>query len=475
MRTIRKAKLGLLLMGCDRFYNLGVDTPEGSYHQRCRTRATQIVKDLDVSMDVVYDDIIYTTDQMSTLIRKFQWEQVDLVVALFLSWTQDRAWNTYLRDMPAIPTLYAHEIRNVTLGDTHEDSEFTDFLCNAGLVATLQASGDNKRYQRPMMYQAVGTWKDIQSRILTLARAAVTRSMLQKAHFGLMDCYNEVMWSTYVDPYSLFMQVGPELHFLSVAELKDIVNEVNVQVVHKKVAALCAKYEVLPGVDEEKLIASVRATIALEQQAREHCLDLLVLNDVDDELLRQIGLRPGFYPLSVPSESCLMVPEGDVGSGIAMFALQTLSREHVNYLEPFYVDPKQRAIVAGHAGPNDYTDTKGLMKISRDVRFEKTSYQYAGAPFAWYTFPPGNKTMLHCSQRNGRFQFVVTQVEFLPCEHFIASYSHGIFRPKTQSCEELLEKLIYLGVTQHYLIAPGNHVESIRDLAAMLDFDFIVL
>lgn len=475
MCSEHNTKIGLLLLGCERFRTLGETSSEGSYDVRVQQRAKKIASKLSATMDVVSNGVVYDREQCREAIAAFQAMRVDMVVVMFLSWVPDRVWNQFLRDMPEIPILYAHVTNDVSLGDTHEDGEFVRFLTNAGLVGVLECSGDISRYARPMLFRVNGPWDTVLQRIHTLGAAARIRSMLKEAHFGLMDSYNEVMWSTYVDPYSLFMNVGPELHFLSIAEWAQKIKEIPLSQADEYTRRLEQSYEVLEGVDRDKLVASVRATLGMEKQAREHQLDVLVYNDVDTTMLEIIGLRPGFYPLSKEGKRCLIVPEGDIGSGIALYVLAHLGNGHVNYMEPFYVDPALDAIVVGHAGPNDYTNPDGTMKISRDVRFERTTYRYAGAPFAWYVFPEGRKTLLHCSQKNGRFQFVVTQVDFLPCKHFLATYCHGRFRPVTMDCETFIAKLTQIGVTQHYLSTDGDQRSKIKDLAELLDFDYIEL
>ena len=143
----------------------------------------------------------------------------------------------------------------------------------------------------------------------------------------------------------------------------------------------------------------------------------------------------------------------------------------MNFIEPFHIDLPGENFAAGHAGPNDYTD-EGVTLVSRDVRFAKSAWKYAGAPFAWHVFPQGRKTMLHCSQRKGRFLMTATLLDCLPCEPFLATYSHGLFRPVGQSAPELFEKLLRLGVTQHYGLCAGEFLPELKDLAMMLDMDY---
>lgn len=99
-------------------------------------------------------------------------------------------------------------------------------------------------------------------------------------------------------------------------------------------------------------------------------------------------------------------------------------------LEFAYVDDRDQTLVLLHGGPNDYTDPDGETRIARDVRFAKTPYQHAGAPFAWHCMAPGIKTIVHMSQDGETFKMVVTTAEAVKDELTFCSYTHGRVRVK---------------------------------------------
>ena len=468
----RRPRMGLLLISPERFATIGEGTARGSYLERKQKEAAWMAEEAGAIADVTFPGIIFTAEDVRKAIDAFVTAKVDYVLAIYLSWAEDFAWIRFLRDMPACPILFCHRMRDkIELHDTHDDDEFAEYLCCGGLVGSLEASGSIKRFSRPMMEVFAGTWCEVLERAAVFGNAARARSLLREGTMGLLACMNEVMWSTYVDPYSVFSKVGMELHFLSIAELEDSISNVTVDDAKVVMQRIASQYEVLPNVDEGKFLASVRASMGMERLAESRSLDLLVLNDIDTVLFQRVGLRPGFWPTS-PDIQTLIVPEGDIGGGIACYALKLLSGGHVNYIEPFHIDLPNQCFAAGHAGPNDYTDPRGKCKISSDVRFAKTKWKYAGAPFAWYVFPEGKKTMLHCSQQTGNFQFVASQIEALPTDHFLATYSHSLFRPIGQNCTNLFGKLLKQGVTQHYGIVDGNMIPAVRDLAMMLGFEY---
>lgn len=466
----RKPRMGLLLLGSERFCALGKDTARGSYLERKQAEAAFMQKECGAIADVTFPGIVFGRADAARAIDAFTRAKVDYVLAIYLSWAEDYPWIQFLRDMPPVPILFAHRVRDaIGLHDTHDDDEFTEFLCCGGLVGMLEASGNNRSYQRPMLETTLGTFREVLARCESFGRAARARSLLRESTVGLLACYNEAMWSTYVHPYDLFHKVGPELTFLSVAELCDTIEEITDAEAEAVMREIAGRYEVLPDVDAAKFHASVKASMAMDRLAQRRGLDLLVLNDIDTMLFKKVGLRPGFYP--VPGAcGAITVPEGDLGGGIAAYALHLLTGDHVHFIEPFHIDLPGDTFAAGHAGPNDYTDPRGSTKISRDVRFAKSPWKHAGAPFAWHVFGEGRKTMLHCSQRDGRFQFVLAAVDCLPTEHFLATYSHGLFRAVGQSNRELFDKLLRIGVTQHYAIVHGDCLQAVEDLSGLLQF-----
>lgn len=466
-----KAKVGILLIATERFRKLGVDTEDGTYEQRKLVEAEAYINKMNTFCDTVYTGQIYSRAELEYAMNSFFNEKVDCVFALFLSWAEDFLWIRFLRDISPIPILFACKTReSISFHDTYAENDFVEFLSAGGLVGTLEASGSIKRIQRPMMQTIIGTLPEILEKSKSFFSAAATRSKLRKSNFGLLASYNEVMWSTYIDPYQIFTKIGPELRFLSVSSLMKEIDAVEEKDVNQNCSLLMERYELLDDVEMDKFKESVRASLGLENLARQVGVNLLVLNDVDTVLLTDVGLRPGFLPTPAGGD-IVVVPEGDLGGGLATYILKLLSGKCVNFIEPFHIDLEQDCFAAGHAGPNDYTG-EGSVKIGRDVRFAKSNYKYAGAPFAWYVIPAGVKTMLHISECNGRYKMVCTLIEALPTKHFITSYSHGQFRPLKGTVQELFDQLIKIGVTQHYGIVEGDYMAELENLANLLEFDF---
>jgi len=473
-KKFEKAKAGLLLIASPRFRNLGDGLSRGTYENRKNTDVKEILGSLRDSINVVYPGIVYEREEMQRAMDLFYAEKVDFVVAEFLSWSEDFAWIRFLRDMPEIPVMFVNPVKDkMTFNTTLDEDDFIDFLCSGTLVGSLEAAGSIPRIGRRNVQIAIGSREEIVKEILSFSQVAKVRSVLRQSTFALLANYNEVMWSTYVDPYNLFARIGPELRFVTYSALSDEISEVTDAETRNYKNELTSNYKVMDDVDDEKFFASVRASLGIAKLTEKLNIDAMVYNDIDSAMFSLIGLRPGFYHPSLNNNLSVLVPEADIGAGLITFILKILTGKHINYIEPFHVESLDNTFAGGHAGPNDHNDInfKENVLIARDVRFAKTNYKYAGAPFAWYRMAPGRKTIAQLTENNGTYKLVCTLVDSLEGEHLFATYSHSIFRPVIP-VKKLFGEILKIGTTQHFAAVDGDYCSDLEMLAGVMGFEY---
>lgn len=464
---------GILFFTSPRFKNLGEGTKKGTYFERKQQESAYIVSELSKVINVKGAQVCYAKEDAFSAINEFKKANVDMITVLFLSWSEDEAWINALNEITDTPIFYTSIVRNdIDYENTFDEDDFIDFLAYGSLVGFLEGSGSLKRFAPSQRKVFIGSMEEIKEELSIFSRAAMVKNRLKGSVISLLSHYNEAMWSTYVDPYNIFKVFGAQLKFIAIPELLKQIDAVDDNEVLQHLNNLKAKYQVLPDVDESKFFQSVKATIGMENVALDANTDLLVLNDIEKSLLEEVGLRPGFSPI-LNKKPLTVVPEGDLGAGLAVHILKLISGNHVNFIEPFYIDGKRNIFAAGHAGPNDYTQTPENVIIGRDTRFAKSNYKYAGAPFAWYVFPEGLKTILHMSECNGKMKMVFSTVECLKTKHYLASYSHADFRHTSLRNEDFFKKLAEMGVTQHYAIVDGDYTKELQCLAEIYGFDYI--
>ena len=470
--TKDKVKIGFLPIACTRFKGMGSDTPS-RYEERIQKRLDDLYLKASEFADIVNPGQIYTREDINNAIDNFYREKVDCVFAFFLSWSEDFAWIRFLRDMYPIPILFAHVIPAINYTNTEEEDPFIEYLSTGALVGALEGSGSFKRFDRPMSCSICGRPEAVIKALQSFSNACRVRTILQNSTFGLLNNYNEVMWSTYIDPYLFFMKAGPEIRFISVSELEDAAAHVSDDRVECTINKLMSEYESRNDVEMDHFRASVRCSLAMEDVGRNEHVDMMVLNDVGADLYKIMGLRPGFYPTPENKGEIMAVPEGDLGVGLAVYILGKLTGCHVNIIEPAHIEDDDSLMVV-HAGPNDYTDSNGKTIIARDIRFAKSKWKHAGAPFAWHVISPGEKTFLHISQtEDGNLKMVAFTGQAVDHEHTLASYTHGKIVFPGKKIEDIISALLQEGVTQHYAICPGNHLGELQYLARIMGFKYV--
>ena len=472
----KKAKAGLLLIASPRFKNLGVGLSRGTYGERKRKEVDSVINSdtLQSFLDIVYPGIAYEREDIENAIQQFYREKVDFVIAEFLSWSEDFAWIRFLRDMPDIPIIFVNPIKGrMSFETTLDEDDFIDYLCSGTLVGSLEASGSIARIGRKNLKVAMGSREEIIEQIRKFSTAARIKSILSQSTVGLLANFNEAMWSTYIDPYNLFTRIGPEIRFISYSTYADAIADISEEEFADYKELLLTQYQIMDDVEPEKFDASIRASIGLAKLASQYDIDVMVFNDIDAAMFKLIGLRAGFYHPHFNENVSVLVPEADMGAGLITYVLKLLSGKHVNFLEPFHIESDFGTFAGGHAGPNDHNDPaySENVIIARDVRFAKTNYKYAGAPFAWYRISPGRKTMAQLVEENGKYKLVCTLVDSLEGKHLLATYSHSIFRPVVP-VDRLFKEIIKIGTTQHFAIVDGEYIEELSIFAEIMGFEF---
>ena len=476
----RKPKAGLLLIASPRFKSLS-GPKRGTYGERKEITVREIKATMGF-LDLVDPGIVYEREDAEKAIRLFFDEKVDFIYAQFLSWSEDFAWIRFLRDCPDIPIFFANVAApKMTFETTLDEDDFVDYLCAGTLVGSLEASGSIKRVPRKNVKTVMGTREEITEKLRIFADAARVRAILRRSNVGLMANMNEAMWSTYFDNYDLFTKIGPEIHYLPYSDYGAEIDNLSDEEVDTYAHNLTSRYKMMEDVEYDKLIGCVKATLAIKKMAEENNIDCFVYNDIDQATFRTAGCRAGFYPNWFNENVSVLVPEADIGAGLITYILKLISGKHVNFIEPFHIEDDYGTFAGGHAGPNDHNDPawQDNVIISRDVRFAKTSWKYAGAPFAWYRISPGLKTVAGLYEEEGKYKLITFLATSLSeketpqstKKHLLATYTHTIFKPEVP-VKRLWEEVLRIGATQHYAIVDGDCRAQLQDLAEIMGFDF---
>ncbi|MBN1853023.1 MAG: hypothetical protein JW829_09880 [Pirellulales bacterium] len=476
---VRKPRCGILFLECNWFkaVGMGSNAPGGNLASKVQARHQAICRELRADLDIIDPGLVSSVEQLEVAIKLFIQQDADFVLASFMTWAEDFAWVRFLRDFPArIPVLFWCEQKETIPRENNYSSDaFVDFLDNTGLVGSLEGSASAGRFRASgrCIETICGSRSRCHDRIVRFANAAKARAILHRARIGLFQSQNEIMWSTYVDPYRFFTDVGPEITIVSFARFLDAIKAVGDAETADLVAKFRGMYQVNDLADDALMKVSVQASIGLAHLADALRLDGLAFNDVDSALHEMCGLRPGFYHPDFNQNDSVLVPEADVCMAALGLAIRTMLGRPCLFAEPLFLDDARNTFMAGHAGPNNHAiaDPESVV-IMPDTEYKNADFEYAGAPFACFNMPLGAVTMVHFGPARDSFKIVQSLVESVPITCSLNGYASGNFRPPSP-VTEFFEHLLEAGVTQHFLMVLGDWRAQIRDFARVAGFQMI--
>lgn len=462
---------GLFMVKCNWFEEVQYSAPgsTGSLEDRILEKKKRIIAGIEETSRVVDPGLIGANADVARAIRLYIEQDVDVVLILFATWAEDFTVVRLLRELPPrLPVVfYCHQEQQVPFRENTGSENEQEYLNNTSLVGSLQVSSSFRhiRHRNEPTAVVFGPLQTAAPRISLYAKAAHTKKKLENSRIGVFRSMNEVMWSTYVDVYRFFFEVGPQVSFYPFDALADETERVQQSSVREEMSYLTENCKMEAGVDRVKLERSVRVSLALGSLGDKHELDAIAFNDVDPNLHELVGLRPGFYPRWYHDSGRVIVPEGDISLAALASALSSLTGQRFMYIEPFFSDFDTNTFVAGHAGALDFQITEPhAVHIAPDLEYSNSAYRYAGAPFASFTFPLGTATVVHMGQRRDSYVVVYSLVESVHTDFLLHGYPYGAFRPSSD-LTSFFEQLLNTGVTQHFLALQGDIGQSIEVLA----------
>ena len=385
--------------------------------------------------------------------------QPDLVLLSFQVWAEDFFIQPLLEALRGQPlAVWCYQPSS----SPPRPASFVEVLRYSGPVGTLEGLGTlrNLGAQFAFLVGAPGS-PQLRASLLAEARAAHAQRALRRARIGLLPARNEQMQSTFVDEFRLRADLGPQVEYLSVAELQQAAQSVPQSELEAYLQQLCDAYP-LRGVSLETLARAARASLGLKKLALEHHLDLLSLNDISTELHTGLGLRPCFVTPRLDGEPNLLFGlEADLGAATAMLALSHLAGGPLFFVEFWFWDEATNLLVGGHAGLQDPQLARPAeLFISQDYEY-CNSDATEGAHFQ-FACRPGRVSLLQLRwTAQGCWQALACAGEVVDQPAWIEGYPHAIIRPDV-GVLDFFRQAAEVGTTQHWIMAYGDVLDVIR-------------
>ena len=459
-----KAKIGVLVMAL-----LEDDYNKTAHMRPAATAAAQEIADaLAEYGDVVHAGLVEEESHAAEAARRFNAENVDIIVTCELAYTKGLVPARVLLDTTA-PVLVWNTQK---ISRLDEKDGFDVVMLNSGMAGMPELTAVLLRTGRE--YALVTSRfddPDGRQRIQEVIQAAAIRRRLKEARVALVGHHFEGMTDLMFDGLSMRQDIGPVVWPLEPEKVSLRFGEIEQADVEATMASERAKYTV--EMEPELFERSVRFALALESVVKEHGFDAFTAFDQVWLTDPRVGIIPSYGTGRLCEIGIPASPEGDVNTAVAQLIMQELAGQATT-LENYVIDFDNEAVMFSHDGHgNPALGTKGAVKVKHSIYYRGVHGFGAGFEFAYEPGPITNLALVTIGE--GLWRFVISEGELLPFPPRSISAPQTLFRHDTLPIAEWCDGWLRAGATHHMGAAQGRWTPQLLHLAQMLNIEAVVV
>jgi L-arabinose isomerase len=459
-----KAKIGVLVMAL-----LEDDYNKTGHMRPAATAAAQEIADLlSAYGEVVHAGLVEEEHQAAAAARRFNAEDVDIIVAMELAYTKGVVPARCFIDTTA-PVLVWNAQRISRLG---ESDGFDVVMLNSGMAGMPELTAVLLRTGRDFsMVTSRLDDPDGRRKVADTIAAAAVRRRLRTARIALVGHPFEGMTDLMFDGLSLRQDIGPVVWPLEPEKIAVRFGEIPQADVDATAAAERAKYtvEMEPALFER----SVRLALALESVVKEHGFDAFTAFDQVWLTDPRVGIIPSYGTGRLCEIGIPASPEGDVNCAVAQLILGELAGQATT-VENYVIDFENNAVMFSHDGHgNPALATRGEAKVKHSIYYQGVHGFGAGFEFAYQPGPVTNLALVTMGENQWRF--VISEGEFIPFPPRPISAPQTLFRHDDLPIAEWCDEWCQAGAPHHMAAAQGRWTEQLLVLARMLGIEAVVV
>jgi len=459
-----KPKVGLLLLMLEMYKKFLPDL-----QKKQKPFITGIVDSLEKFSGVKCASICTNKYEVRTSIKKFEADDIDIIVVVFLSYaTSISVLNPLLETN--IPILLFSTAPKSSMA---EGITMDDVMLNHGVHGYMDLANVLKRNKR--QYQFVSGKKADEKafgEIEQWTRAARVKKLLMDSIIGIAGYTFDGMGDLGIDTTFLYSKIGPEVKHIPLNQIAERIMSVSDDAVNKEIEKDKEKYEISRDVSIDIHQESNRVYIGLKKVINELGLNAFTMHFQGMLENPDIKTLP-FLAISKLQERGLAYSgEGDFLGATAGLMLRYLCGDTI-FTETFCPDFNGGRIVLGHMGESNPAFGKKTI-----LRRKKFVFGKAMDPvIAEVQMKEARATVLNLGiVEDNNFQMIVYTGNI--CKKISGSrdidmpYFH--FKPDIP-LENFLTEYSIAGGTHHIAMTTGDRIEEVAKLAELLQINVVVL
>ena len=335
-------------------------------------------------------------------------------------------------------------------------------------TSALRKAFEDLGYGYTYIYNMVGKKPRIDA-IVNFGKAARAAGFLRRAKIGMMGYRDMNLYTTLYDGVSLRRVVGTEVEVFEMLDMVQRAEKVTEKEVRAHVDGIRRKWVFEKDAEDALLEKGVRYFVAIQQKVRERGYGALSLIDVDG-MKRLLGFPPAMiFMLLADEEGIPVIPENDVLGGVTQLMVHFITGQIAAYFE-FYEFMEDRVLM----GVPDFVPSE---VVDGKVRVTTTQFgELSGGVLNISKVKTGRVTLCRLTSAGDRYTLhILTGKAVQPRKWEEAGWDPPA--PQLPSLEVILdtpvEEFAQKVMSQHYIIAYGEHAAALRDLCHLLGIDIM--
>jgi len=336
----------------------------------------------------------------------------------------------------------------------------------AGTTALRKVFSD-LGYKFKYVYNVIGKPSPL-DKIMNFALAASAAKLIEKTKVGMMGFRDMKLYNTLYEGLSLKSKIGTEIEFFEMLEMFQMSENIDDNEIQTVLEKIKDEWDFEKPADEPFLRTGIAYFLAIKKMVTENGFDAISLKDVDG-MKKLLGFPPAmiFMLLSDELKICT-IPENDAMGAVTQLIVKHLTGQCAAYLE-FYEFFEESVLL----GVPDFVPAEvveGKVKVT-PAAFGNIS----GGLLNISTMKTGKLTMARLSNTGEQYTMHICTGEGKLKSWEEAGWDYPA--PQLPSLEIFLDSKVEDFAQkisgQHYIIAYGNHAQTLCDFCYLKDIKVV--
>ena len=473
MKKQSKLNIGFIPVAANFFVQGNMFRKDSENYKYVKNDIDNMLKLLKKDHDVITSELITTIEESDALKEKFKKENVDVIIASNIMWSEDQLILNIVREFKDTPLA----IWCFTPFDDIKDGITLDESARAtGPCGTFQSMPSMFRLNKKLkLLFGKPDEEKIQKEIKDYLAAVQTVKGLKNDKIALIPSRWDIQTDTMIDESYLTNQIGPEAFHFSFQKLKKYVDKVADSEVEKYFEDIKKRFKV-EDVRDEVIKLTIKASLGFRDLAVDNNMDDISYNENDPDLYELIGVNPCIHLDSLYENVKVIGMEGDLPSITMLLIFRYLTDKGIMFTEILTTDRKNNFILTGHPGNhnmNGLIDSDSDVTIVPDYEWKDSKLNIHGYEGAWmyFTARKGDLTLGQLIYHKDSLKMMYCRAKSLGLKIF-DFYPQGAIEIPIPM-DEFIHKAARNGCGHHWLFAYGDQRNRMKAVAGLLGIEAV--